>query len=156
MHIKDLFIRRPWGEFMSRWETTSAEHRRKESATIVYLVAVGLLGALIGTAGTPSAELLSSSFVFWGWIVPSLIMTPFILWRIVTRICARRDDRRYGNFIWRDLYLDSSGFTPLHIGLYVLKAYWPLLNWVCVLAGMVSIARCEFTVACPTMSPSKR
>lgn len=149
MHISHLFTRYPHARY-SNYKTfrhVSPDARASFEVSCVLIAIVGM--AFVSAIGANGALSFANPLVQWGWVVPSLIMTPFIIWRIVTRSCARHDGLTFGNFLFRNVYLPSHGFTFLHVLMYVALAYCPLLNWACILAGAVSIILCEFSLNCP-------
>ena len=153
MHVHHLFTRYPHTRY-GRYGTfadLSPDLRIALEAICGVLALVGIAVAVpvIVTMGMNGKITLASPLVQWGWMLPSIIMTPFIIWRIVMRSCVRNDGLTFGNFIFRDVYIPQHGFTFLHVLMYLVLAYCPFVNVACVLAGMVSIARCDFSMRCP-------
>jgi hypothetical protein len=148
MHIRHLFTRYPHTRYGSyrTFADMSPDARASLAMLCAMLAIVGaMVASMTGLTGTLS---FANPLVQWGWVAPSIIMTPFIIWRIATRSCATHDGLTFGNFLFRKIYLPSYGLTMFHVLMYAVLAYCPLLNLVCVIAGMVSIARCEFSINC--------
>jgi hypothetical protein len=154
MQVKFLFTRYPHAKYGSY-----VTLKNMDSNFLGFLGFVIATGAVVGVFAVLGVlnfaeSFFESTFALWFWWIPSIIMTPFIVWRIGTRLCQMRGggDMSYGNFVLLDVYISPHQFTPLHVAMYLFLAYFPFVNLVCVIAGIVSIARCDITVKC--LSPS--
>ena len=134
MHISEMFVPRDAECFESRWATGCSDG--EAAIEVLVVVIVGLLGLYI------SPKLFSS--IYLGWMLPSIIMTFFVVWRIAKRSSVLAPRQRIGSFIWENIYLEE--LTGWKILLYLFKAYCPLLNWACIVAGVCSILSKEWYV----------
>jgi hypothetical protein len=136
MHISKMFTPRPYDEFK-----TSLSPGYKDGHIEALWAAIFMI---IGLMFLPVIRGMSASVLFWVWILPSLIMTPFTIWRIIIRIRKLPETMAIGSFIWEDFWLDK--LTGWKIVLYLLKAYMPLVNWVCIIAGITALFTKELHV----------
>lgn len=136
MHISKMFTPRPYVDFKSVWSTN------KESG-LVEAIWVGIF-MFLSLTFLPIFYEMPVSVLFWAWTLPSLIMTPFTIWRIIIRVRKLPETIAIGSFIWEDLWLGK--LTGWKIILYLSKAYMPLVNWICIIAGIAVLFTKELHV----------
>lgn len=152
MHVSELFRAHPIvysrsGDHSSREWDSYFECCKAEVTFVLVVFIVGALTLPFQQMGNVSQD------YFWLWAVPSILMTPFIIWRIWTRLCSRHWSEGVFSVIHRDVYLGD--LTGMKVLLYLVKAYLPILNLVCVLAGVVSVLMCRWTVSCSHVTPNR-
>lgn len=144
MHLSKMFIPRPYLDFSTSWGDRYGEDESDDFEVMIVFI-MGIMGFFVLMLRMNlSTSPLSLLGLFWLWILPSLIMTPFTIWRIATRLRKLPPAMTYGSFIWDNLWIGE--LTGWKIILYFFRAYWPLLNWVCVIAGAWSILCKKWTM----------
>lgn len=154
MHIKELFQYRLCHDAKTEWDANSG-HGILE---IISITLVGLFGCFLAAVminyAMYTGRLLEHHNTFFWWILPSAIMTPFTLWRIAFRVRAMPPGMVVQSFVWRNVHL-KEGITGWSVLLYLVKAYFPALSWLCIIAGVCSMTSCSFHVRRVT-GPSPR